>query len=103
MAEVKGVTLGKKMVELTATGPASDVPVGAGAAADVDLAVGAPPSTILEVLSLKDVSGLPDGVVLAGITYPDVGTVRLRVFNPTAGAITVTADSVTAHAVGLGY
>jgi hypothetical protein len=87
---------GWKIVEATATGPAAAVSVGAGAAADVDLAVAANPASIKEVLALKSLSGLPDGVVLVGVSYPSPTTVRVRVFNPTAAAITIAANSVTA-------
>jgi hypothetical protein len=87
---------GWKVVEATATGPAATVSVGAGTAANVDLAVAANPASIKEVLALKSLSGLPDGVVLVGVSYPSPTTVRVRVFNPTTSDINVTANSVTA-------
>ncbi len=87
---------GWKLVLASASGPASDVSVGAGAAANVDLTVAANPALIKEVLGLRTVSGLPDGVVLANVTYPNLSTVRIRVFNPTSGAITIAAGAVSA-------
>lgn len=87
---------GWKIATVAAIGPASNVTVSAGSAANVDLAVSANPINVKTVIGLASVSGLPDGVVLAGVSYPDLSTVRLRVFNPTASAITVTANSVSA-------
>jgi hypothetical protein len=87
---------GWKVVEATATGPAAAVSVGAGAAADVDLTVAASPASIKKILALKSISGLPDGIVLVGVTYPTSTTVRVRVFNHTAAAISIAANSVTA-------
>jgi len=90
---------GWKIVKATATGPATNVAVSAGAAANVDLTVAANPALIKEILALKSVSGLPDGVVLASVSYPSLTTIRLRVFNPTTTDITVTANSVTAEII----
>ena len=85
---------GYKIVTVTATGPASTTAVTAGAAADISLAVEDSPHNILEIIAVKRISGLPDGVVLAGWSAT-ADAVTLRVFNPTAGNIDVTADSVT--------
>ena len=93
---VQALVDGYKLVLADATGPSADVSVAAGASANVDLAVAAGPAKVLAILGLQSVSGLPSGVVLAGVSYPDVNTVRLTVFNPTSAAITVSANSVTA-------
>ena len=87
---------GKKIAVLTATGPGSDVSVGAGAAADVDLTIPASYFVVKKILGLTSVSGLPDGLAIAGVSYPDLSTVRVRVLNTTTAAITVSAGSVTA-------
>jgi hypothetical protein len=90
---------GWKIVIANASGPASNVSVSAGTAANVDLTVAANPASIKEILALKSVSGLPDGIVLVGVSYPDLTTVRIRVFNHTTGSITITAGSVSASVI----
>jgi lipid-binding SYLF domain-containing protein len=87
---------GWKIVTASATGPGSNVAVSAGAAANVDLTVSANPAQIKEILAVQSVSGLPDGVVLVGFSFPNISTLRLRVFNPTSTDKTVTAGSVSA-------
>jgi hypothetical protein len=87
---------GYKLVLVNATGPSTNVTVTAGSSANVDLAVAAGPANVLAMLGLCSVSGLPSGVVLAGVSYPSLSTVRLSVFNPTTENISVTANSVTA-------
>jgi hypothetical protein len=87
---------GKKVGLVTATGPSTAVSVSAGTAANVDLPIATPPFIIQEILSLKSIAGLPDGIVLVGVSYPNLSTVRVRVFNPTAAGISITANSVTA-------
>ena len=90
---------GWKVVIATATGPSTTQVVNAGTAANVDLTVAANPASIKEILALKSVSGLPDGIVLVSISYPSLTTVRIRVFNPTDGNINITANSVTASVI----
>jgi hypothetical protein len=93
---VQALVGGYKLALVNATGPSAAVSVAAGASANVDLAVAASPVKVLAMLGLCSVSGLPSGVVLAGVSYPDANTVRLTVFNPTGAAVTVSANSVTA-------
>ena len=87
---------GWKIVTASAAGPGSNVTVTSGAAANVDLTVGSNPAQIREILAVQSVSGLADGVVLVGFSFPTTSTLRLRVFNPTSTDKTVTANSVTA-------
>jgi hypothetical protein len=87
---------GWKLVIASATGPAAAVSVAAGASADIDLAIAANPANIKEILAFKSVTGLPDGIELVGISYPALSTVRVRVRNGTAAAITIAAGSVSA-------
>lgn len=87
---------GYKLALVTATGPSANVSVGAGASANVDLSISFD-TRIIEALGIAGVSGLPSGVVIQGIEFPSTSTVRLVVFNPTAAAITVTANSVSAR------
>lgn len=87
---------GWKLALATAAGPASDVSVGAGSDADVDLSVSPGPAVVREVLALRSISGLPRGLAVAGVEYPGEGRVRIRVFNCTASAVTVPANSVSA-------
>ena len=71
--------------------------VATGTAGDIDLAISlGEVKQILEHLGVVSISGLPDGLAIAGITFPDATTLRIRVFNPTAGDITVSAGSVSA-------
>jgi hypothetical protein len=87
---------GWKVVTAPASGPSTDVTVTAGSAANVDLTIGSNPALIREILGLQSVSGLVDGVVLVGFSFPTISTLRLRVFNPTGSGKTVTANSVSA-------
>ena len=91
------VDTGHKIALLSASGPGADVTVSSGGATNVDLTISlGVVNTILENLSVVSVSGLPDGVVVAGWSFPSSTTLRLRVFNPTASDVTVTAGSVSA-------
>jgi hypothetical protein len=90
---------GWKVVEVTAKGPAADTSVAAGASADVDLTVAAGPANVKKLLALGSITGLPDGIVLAGVSYPSPTTVRVRVHNVTTAAITITAGSVSATVI----
>jgi len=87
---------GWKLVTASAKGPASDVSVAAGATANIDLAVSANPASIKELIALATVAGLPTGLAIAGISFIGTTTVRIVVFNPTAAAVSVAANSVTA-------
>lgn len=94
---------GWKLVLASATGPSTTVPVGAGANANVDLTISANPAVIREILGLKSISGLPDGIVLVGITYPDTSTVRIRVLNHSTSTVSITANSVSASILCKAY
>jgi len=89
---------GEKVTTISATGPAAGVTVAAGAAGNVDISL---PigilSRILEPYAVKSITGIPDGVVLVQFSFPDPTTLRVRVFNTTAAAITITAGSITAE------
>jgi len=79
-------------------GPSSDVTVAGGAMGNIDLKL--QPSklnNVLKVLGVKSISGLPDNVLLAGFSFPDNSTLRLRVKNTASGDVTVSANSVTAE------
>jgi hypothetical protein len=93
---VQALVDGYKLVLVNATGPSAAVSVAAGSSATVNLAVVAGPANVLAILGLQSVSGLPSGVVLSGVSYPDVNTVSLTVYNPTAAAVSVGAGAVTA-------
>jgi len=84
---------------VSGTGPAADTSVDATSPANIDIPL-APTkgNKILEIIALKEISGLPDKVVLAGFTFPDATTCRLRVFNTDSAAVTITANSVTVKA-----
>ena len=84
---------------VSGTGPAADTSVDATSPADIDIPL-APTkgNKILDPLGIREISGLPDGVVPVGITFPDATTCRLRVFNTGSAAVTITANSVTVKA-----
>jgi hypothetical protein len=86
---------GRKVVLDTATGPSADVSIASGASASVDIPVGLFELSRKDSLIVSGISGLPSGVVLEGFRVVDVNTVRLFVRNTTAGAVTVTANSVS--------
>jgi hypothetical protein len=86
---------GWKLVTASAKGPASNVSVAAGATANIDLAVSANPASVKELIAIATIIGLPTGLAIAGISFPNTSTVRIVVFNPTSSAVTVTANSVT--------
>jgi len=88
---------GEKLALLNASGPDSDVTVASGSTANVDLTISrGPVSKILEHLAVKELSGLPTGVVPAGFSYPNSTTLRIVAYNPTTAAVTVTSGSVSA-------
>ena len=87
---------GWKIVLENAKGPVATTNVGTGLSADIDLPIIAGPVIDREILGLKSIDGLPDGIVLQNITYPDLKTVRLRVRNHTGAVITINANAVTA-------
>jgi hypothetical protein len=94
---VKALTAdGWKIITASATGPGTNTTVNAGTAANVDLTVASNPARIREILAVQSISGLADGVVLAGFSFPTTSTLRLRVFNPTSSNITINAGSVSA-------
>ncbi len=93
---------GWKLVIATASGPATNTTVNGGAAGNVDLTVAANPAIIREILGLKSITGLPDGIVLVGVTYPNLATVRISVFNPTTTNITISANTVSASVLARG-
>lgn len=93
---------GKIQIVATATGPATDVSVGAGASVDITLTY-APTSLsrILEIVGVRRIMGLPDGIVLQGI-HAKVADVILRVRNHTGAPIAISAGSVIAEVAALG-
>lgn len=97
MPTVVGLTpKGTKLVLVTASGPASDVAVGANASATVALSYGSSEaSKILRPLAILSISGLPDGAVLSGFTADESG-VTLTVRDVTGSGVTVSAGSVSA-------
>jgi len=88
---------GKKLAVLTAKGPASDTSIASGADANIGLAVQPGiQSNVINVLAIREITGLPGGVVLEGISVVSPTTIRITVRNTTAAAVTVSANSVTA-------
>jgi len=94
---------GKKLVVATATGPASDTTVAAGAAADLSLSYARTTlARVEEARGVRRIAGLPDGVVLVGFEAKADG-VTVRVYNATGADVTVSAGSVTTEVELLGY
>ena len=87
---------GYKVTVEVAKGPASTTTVGTGAVANIDLAVAPGRAVVMSVLGVRTVEGVPDGLVLMGVSYPDVKTVRITVKNVSGAALTVAANAVTA-------
>jgi len=85
----------------SATGPAADVSVAATSAADISITISIG-FTNLERGGIERITGLPDGVVLVGFSM-SATAITIRVYNTTAGAITVTAGSITVSFVAIGY
>jgi len=90
----------RKVEVLTAKGPAADTSVGATATADFDIAI-SPELTNLVSAMAVEVSGLPANILVSQIGFSDKA-ISFRAVNPTAAAITITANSVsiTVEAVG---
>jgi len=87
---------GKKLAVLTAKGPASDTSVSAGSEVDIDLSVRPGiQSGVINVLAVREITGLVAGVVIKGISVVSPTTIRITVRNVTTAAVTVTANSVT--------
>ena len=87
-----------------AKGPSSDTSVTTGSSATITLSytdLGGI-KKIIDVVGLVSVSGLPDGVVIEGITA-GTSNVTVKVRNTTGGDVTVTANSVTVTVRVIGY
>jgi len=94
-----------RIVEATATGPASDVDVAAGTAVDIVLTATDGDISGAGVAMIESIGGLPDGLAIAGVSISlaqGSATVTIRVYNPTSSTVTVTAKSVTAKIVVIG-
>lgn len=90
-----GITAdGYKLVSISVTGPASDTVISVASAGNVSISISSN-YTLLSVVAVKSVSGLPDGVVLNGISITGTSTVTLKLYNTTGSDATVTANSVT--------
>jgi len=99
--EVKAGELSKFLQLGSATGPAADVSIAAGATGTIDISVTFPISfDITPTGFVAGFSALPAGLEVIGLETTAESTtgmtVRITVNNPTAAAITVTAGSVTA-------
>jgi len=90
----------RKVEVLTATGPAADVSVGAGATADFDIAI-SPELKPLDSATANKVSGLPANILVSQIDFSDTA-ITFRAVNPTAAAITITAKSLTISVEAVG-
>ena len=93
---------GTRKVEIvSATGPASDVSVGAAAGADVAISI-SPELATKEYLGIMSISGLTTNIGCGNIAITATA-VTLHAINPTAAAITVAAGSVTVNVLVIGY
>ena len=88
----------------TAKGPSADTTVSSGTSSTLSLSYSTLNGIkkIVDVVGLVSVGGLPDGVVLEGITL-STDSVTLKVRNTTGADATVTANSVTVTVRVLGY
>jgi len=91
----------RKVEVLTATGPAADVSVGAGATADFSISISPELGTIEEVI-VDRITGLPANILASQIDFTAT-SVTLRAVNPTAAAITITAGAITIRVVIIGH
>jgi len=88
---------GTKLGIARAVGPGTNTTVAAGSSGTVTLSyqIGEL-GEILDALAVKNISGLPDGVAIEGVSVDRAG-VTLKVRNTTGGDITITANSVAAE------
>ena len=98
-----------KIKELSATGPASDTTITAGAKATVSISISIPkhlfPATRPKIALIKAIEGVPDGLALAGLRAdagPDSVTVALDLKNVTTTDVTVAANAITVRTVVIG-
>ena len=90
----------KRVLDSTATGPASDTTVAAGGTADITFTLPSPFTRPASEIGVKNVTGLPSGVYIAAIAVdPENKTVTLTLANPGASDVTVAANSITLEAV----
>ena len=104
MAEKQALLVtGEKVEVLVAKGPkTATVNVGPGAAANLDLDISiAKIQQILDHLAATQISGVPDGLALANVSFPVTGSMRLRVFNPTTATVSVGIDAVTSELLAM--
>jgi len=102
VAEVYVLKSGHKIEKISVTGPSSDVTVTSGAANDVTIPISPSRIKVKEVIGVAKIDGVPDGLAIAGVV-PSTSQVVLRLFNPTASDVTVTAGSITVEVSVLGY
>lgn len=92
---------GRKIPCEVGVGPATPVSVDAGATVDIDIPI-VPELRVIDTLVVSSIAGLVGGLCLQGITWTATG-IKLRVFNPTATAITQGANTVTVTYITIGY
>jgi len=92
---------GYKLEKITATGPASNTTVTAGAASNIAVSIN-PSIKAVTVLGVSKVDGVVDGLAIARIV-PSTTGVTIRLLNPTASDITQNAGTVTVDVWVLGY
>jgi len=95
--------LGKRKLEiLTATGPAADVTIAAGAAGDIAISI-SPELATKELVGCVSLGNLPDAELNLLGFKTSATAVTLRVYNPTTAGITVSAGSIEVKVLVIGY
>jgi len=90
----------RKLEIFDAKGPAAGVSVAAGAGADVSISI-SPALKNVDEVGVLAISGLPANIGVGNVAT-SATSITLHAINPTAAAITVSADSVTVKVIVIG-
>ena len=86
----------------TLVGPDADVVVAAGGTADLVFDVASETGRDIAYAGVESITGLPAGIVIAGITFNKTAkTLTVTVQNTTGADVTITANSVSVSVVSL--
>ena len=91
----------------TGTGPSADVTVTSGGANEITTSITLPSGlfNVSPTIIVGQIDGIPDGLCIARITASvsdNTVTVTIRLYNPTAADVTVSASAVTVTILAIG-
>lgn len=94
---------GKKVAAIEATGPSSDVTVGAGGEETIACTIVTKEIQITDILSVAGIGQLPSDLVIKGVSFEGADTVFIHVKNVGASDVTVPAGTVAIKVLCIGH